>query len=73
MSKPIEGRRFDEYPKVSAHAEKMLIIGYSGLRRIRRAAPEPERRPLTVYYDESGLVCGEPLSKGRTGLQDGER
>lgn len=72
MSKPTEDERLrlDLYPPIKSIPEETLIHGYRRARR--RIAPEPERRPLGPLYDESGLVYGEPISKGRTDLQRGQ-
>lgn len=39
--------------------EADLFVGY-------RHAHEPLERPVSPLIDESGLVYGEPISKGRT-------
>jgi hypothetical protein len=52
----------DSYPEPQGLPEADLFRGYPV-----RIAPEPEKRPLTVYYDEDGLAVGEPITKGRTG------
>jgi hypothetical protein len=75
-SKPTGDERPEPvYPKLRAHPEETLLQGYSGLahRRGRSGmAPRPEKRPLGPVYDESGLAYGEPISKGRTDLQEGK-
>ena len=77
MSKPIEddirdaaGRRvwIDDYPKLHGLKESTLLRGYRS-----KIAPEALERPVTPVFDESGLMYGEPLSKGRAGLPEGDR
>jgi hypothetical protein len=62
-----ELRDLDSYPERTPLAEADLFRGYPV-----RIAQEPEKRPLTPVYDESGLAYGEPISKGRTDLQEGK-
>jgi hypothetical protein len=59
----------DSYPEPVSIPEVDLLVGYSGLARMPH---KPEKRPETVYYDESGLAYGEPISKGRTDRQRGK-
>jgi hypothetical protein len=55
------------YPPLRAISEASLMRGYS------RIARERLQGTVEPIYDESGLLYGEPLSKGRTGLPEGDR
>jgi hypothetical protein len=53
-------------------SEAELMKGYRGSER-RRSIPHGSReRPVRAIHDESGLLYGEPVSRGRTDRPEGE-
>ena len=74
-SKPSEDRSLDHYPPLKQASEEALFSGYRNMPRHRiRIVPDALWGTVEPIYDESGLLYGEPLSKGRAdGLRRRQR